>query len=240
MVGVRRRTPHRMTTPETKRHLIAAAAAAEDKKAEEIRILALDPAESSLTDYFLICNGTNERQNVAIGDEIEFQLKRDFGLYPNSVEGRRHADWILLDYVHFVVHIFSPEKRAYYGLERLRKSARTLTVSDLTRELAARISAVRTASEQTRQVKTAHGGARVAATRKPAPSKPAAKKPAPKRKIAAKKQPVKKALAKKTAAPKKAAPKKSAVKKSAARNVVAKKSAKKSPAKKNSAPKKKR
>jgi hypothetical protein len=75
-----------MPTTETNQLLAAAVAAAEDKKAEDIRILALDPSESGLTDYFLICNGTNERQNVAITDEIEIRLKREFGVYPNSVE----------------------------------------------------------------------------------------------------------------------------------------------------------
>jgi ribosome-associated protein len=123
--------------------LLAAAAACEDKKAEDIRILALDPAESGLTDYFLVCNGTNERQNVAITDEIEIRLKREFGVYPNSVEGRRQAEWILMDYVDFIVHVFSAEKRAFYGLERLRKSATTLSVADLNAELRERISASR-------------------------------------------------------------------------------------------------
>jgi len=123
--------------------LLAAAAACEDKKAEDIRILALDPAESGLTDYFLICNGTNERQNVAITDEIELRLKRDFATYPNSVEGRRQAEWILMDYVDFIVHVFSPEKRAFYGLERLRKSATTISIADLNAELKAAITLTR-------------------------------------------------------------------------------------------------
>jgi ribosome-associated protein len=123
--------------------VLAAAAACEDKKAEDIRILALDPAESGLSDYFLICNGTNDRQNVAITDEIEIRLKRDFGVYPNSVEGRRQAEWILMDYVDFIVHVFSPEKRAFYGLERLRKSATTITVAELNEELKALITASR-------------------------------------------------------------------------------------------------
>jgi ribosome-associated protein len=132
-----------MPSPESYQLLLAAAAACEDKKAEDIRILALDPAESGLTDYFLICNGTNERQNVAITDEIEIRLKRDFGTYPNSVEGRRQAEWILMDYVDFIVHVFSPEKRAFYGLERLRKSATTISVATLTAELKAAITAAR-------------------------------------------------------------------------------------------------
>src|SRR6201990_542803 len=132
-----------MATAETNQMLAAAAAACEDKQAEDIRILALDPTESGLTDYFLICNGTNERQNVAITDEIELRLKREFGVYPNSVEGRRQGDWILMDYVDFIVHVFSTEKRAFYGLERLRKSAKSLSVADLDAEVGARIKETR-------------------------------------------------------------------------------------------------
>jgi ribosome-associated protein len=120
-----------MSSIENYRLLLAAAAACEDKKAEDIRILALDPNESGLTDYFLICNGTNDRQNVAITDEIEIRLKREFGVYPNSVEGRRQGEWILMDYVDFIVHVFSAEKRAFYGLERLRKSAVTVDTAQL-------------------------------------------------------------------------------------------------------------
>jgi len=132
-----------MPSTESYQLLLAAAAACEDKKAEDIRILALDPSESGLTDYFLICNGTNDRQNVAITDEIEIRLKRDFGTYPNSVEGRRQGEWILMDYVDFIVHVFSAEKRAFYGLERLRKSATTISVADLNAELKAAITASR-------------------------------------------------------------------------------------------------
>jgi len=174
-----------MATNETIRMLAAAAAACEDKKAEDIRILALDPAESGLTDYFLLCNGTNERQNLAIADEIELRMKRDFNTYANSVEGRRQADWILLDYVDFIVHIFSPEKRAFYGLERLRKSATTLSVDDLNAEIKQHIASAR-------QKKS------TAAAKKPV-AKKAAKKSA---KAAAKKSPAKKAVAKKPAAKK--------------------------------------
>ncbi|NUQ28808.1 MAG: ribosome silencing factor, partial [Acidobacteriaceae bacterium] len=96
-----------MATNESKQLVLAAAEAADSKKAEDIRILQLDPSESGLCDYFLICNGTNERQNDAISDEIELQLKKQFGVYANSVEGRRQAEWILMDYVDFIVHIFS-------------------------------------------------------------------------------------------------------------------------------------
>ena len=132
-----------MPSIESNQLLLAAAAACEDKKAEDIRILALDPAESGLTDYFLICNGTNERQNVAITDEVELRLKREFGVYPNSVEGRRQGEWILMDYVDFIVHVFSAEKRAFYGLERLRKSATTLSIAEINAEVSARIAETR-------------------------------------------------------------------------------------------------
>jgi len=169
-----------MPSTDTYQLLLAAAAACEDKKAEDIRILALDPSESGLTDYFLITNGTNERQNVAITDEIEIRLKRDFGIYPNSVEGRRQGEWILMDYVDFIVHVFSAEKRAFYGLERLRKSATTISVAELNAEL-----------------KTAIAVQRIKAP-KPAVKKVAAKKTAAK-KVTAKKAAAKTSTAKRTA-----------------------------------------
>jgi ribosome-associated protein len=140
-----------MPSTESYQLLLAAAAACEDKKAEDVRILALDPSESGLTDYFLICNGTNQRQNVAITDEIELRLKRDFGAYPNSIEGRRQAEWILMDYVDFIVHVFSAEKRAFYGLERLRKSATTISVAALSAELKAKITSARTKKKVSRK-----------------------------------------------------------------------------------------
>jgi ribosome-associated protein len=187
-----------MPSIESNQLLLAAAAACEDKKAEDIRILALDPAESGLTDYFLICNGTNERQNVAITDEIELRLKREFGTYPNSVEGRRQGEWILMDYVDFIVHVFSAEKRAFYGLERLRKSATTISVADLDAEVSARI-------KESRAKKT---------TIKKAAVKVAAKKAAKKATVAVspKKTTAKKSTSKKTVA--KTAAKKTASKKS--------------------------
>src|SRR3977135_1827705 len=138
-----------MPSIESTQLLLAAAAACEDKKAEDIRILALDPSESGLTDYFLICNGTNERQNVAITDEIEIRLKREFGVCPNSVEGRRVGEWVLMDYVDFIVHVFSAEKRAFYGLERLRKSAKSLSIADLNAEIKAAIAATRAPKKPT-------------------------------------------------------------------------------------------
>ena len=138
--------------------LAVAAAACDEKKAEDIRILALDPAESGLSDYFLICTGTNNRQTVAITDEIEIRLKREFGTYPNAVEGRRQGEWILMDYVDFIVHVFLPEKRAFYGLERLRPSATTLSVADLNAEIKAAIRSERSGKRKVTAAKPAEGG----------------------------------------------------------------------------------
>jgi ribosome-associated protein len=169
-----------MPSTESRQLLLAAAAASEDKKAEDIRILALDPAESGLTDYFLICNGTNERQNAAIADEIELRLKRDFATYPNSVEGRRQGEWILMDYVDFIVHIFSAEKRAFYGLERLRKSATSLSIADLNTEIKSAIAATRAKSPKKAAAKAPAAKAvkpirTVKTAARKAPAKPAAK-----------------------------------------------------------------
>jgi ribosome-associated protein len=180
-----------MASIESNQLLLAAAAACEDKKAEDIRILALDPAESGLTDYFLICNGTNERQNIAITDEIELRLKREFGVYPNSVEGRRQAEWILMDYVDFIVHVFSAEKRAFYGLERLRKSATRLSIADLNAEVSARITETRAKKGTAKKTST-----KIVA--KKAPAKTAAPKKSAHKKLAAK-LPVVKTAQKKTA-----------------------------------------
>jgi len=192
-----------MPSTEVNQMLAAAAAACEDKKAEDIRILALDPSESGLTDYFLICNGTNDRQNVAISDEIEIRLKREYGTYPNSVEGRRQGEWVLMDYVDFIVHIFSAEKRAFYGLERLRKTATRLSIEDLNAELKSQMKTQITASRK----KTAAPAAKKAVVaknkavvvKKAAPAKAAKKAPAKKATSSALKKTATKATKKKAA-----------------------------------------
>jgi ribosome-associated protein len=185
-----------MPSIESNQLLLAAAAACEDKKAEDIRILALDPAESGLTDYFLICNGTNERQNVAITDEVELRLKREFGVYPNSVEGRRQGEWILMDYVDFIVHVFSAEKRAFYGLERLRKSATTLSIAELNAEVSARITETRAKKKASAKKTPAKVAIKKAAAKAVPPKKTVAKKNVIRKQIA--KAPARKAALKKT------------------------------------------
>ena len=123
--------------------VLAAAAACEDKKAEDTRVLELDPMDSGFTDFFLIASGANDRQTTAIADEVELRLKREFATYPNSVEGRRLGEWILMDYVDFVVHVFLAERRAYYDIERLRKSAKPVDIAELKVLLAEKVKAAR-------------------------------------------------------------------------------------------------
>jgi ribosome-associated protein len=113
-----------------KKQVCEALAAFQEKKAEQISLLEMDQAAGAFTDYFLICSGTNPRQVQAISDEVELRLKRA-GLYPNNIEGHRQAEWVLIDYVDFVVHIFSEAARKYYDLERLWKSAKKLDPADL-------------------------------------------------------------------------------------------------------------
>ena len=82
-------------------------------------IVILDMREVvSYTDYFVICSGRNPRQTQAISDELQETLKRD-GVLARRVEGRRQGDWVLLDFLDVVVHVFTPEARAYYRLESL-------------------------------------------------------------------------------------------------------------------------
>ncbi len=71
------------------------------------------------TDYFVICTGRNPRQTTAIFDEVQQTLKRDCRLVPRHVSGAREGTWILVDYLDAVLHVFTPEARAYYRLEEL-------------------------------------------------------------------------------------------------------------------------
>jgi ribosome-associated protein len=97
--------------------LQTAARAAADKKA--FQIVGLEVGDlTSYTDSLLICSGASDRQVAAIADEVQRQLK-DAGRRPLHVEGESHADWVLLDYGDFVVHVFTEERRTYYGLDGL-------------------------------------------------------------------------------------------------------------------------
>jgi ribosome-associated protein len=113
-----------------KQQVLQAISACQEKKAEEITVLELEKGSGAFTDYFVVCSGTNPRQIQAISNEVEERLETA-GLRPTHVEGYRQAEWVLLDYVDFVVHIFSDKARKYYDLERLWKSAKRLAPAEL-------------------------------------------------------------------------------------------------------------
>src|ERR1700690_4067663 len=119
-----------MKKNELKQQVAAAIQACLDKKAEELSILEMEKGSGAFTDYFVLCSGTNPRQVQAIADEVELRLKTA-GLRPAHVEGYKQAEWVLVDYVDFVVHVFSEKARKYYDLERLWKTAKRLEPADL-------------------------------------------------------------------------------------------------------------
>lgn len=103
--------------------------AVREKKAIDVVVLDLRKA-GGFTDYFVICTGTNPRQIQAIADAVTEALRKDFGERPALAEGIEKSEWILLDYFNFVVHIFSRDCRAFYGLERLWGNAARYEVAD--------------------------------------------------------------------------------------------------------------
>ncbi len=106
--------------------------AADDKKAQDL--VALDISEiASLASYFLLCTGDSSRQMQAIADEVEKRLKAS-GIRPSHVEGYQNSEWILMDYIDLVVHIFSKSARAYYDLERLWRDGKKLDTDKLLQE----------------------------------------------------------------------------------------------------------
>jgi ribosome-associated protein len=102
--------------------------AAQDKKAIDVAVLDLRPV-AAFTDFFVICSGQSPRQVTAIAEAVEAALAK-LRVKPAHVEGYKRADWILLDYFQFVVHIFNPKTRSFYGLERLWGSAERIEVMD--------------------------------------------------------------------------------------------------------------
>jgi ribosome-associated protein len=91
---------------------------AQGKLARDVVILDMRPV-CSYTDYFVICTGGNPRQTKAIYDEVRERMKKEHGVVPRNVTGEREASWILADYLDVVLHVFTPEARAYYRLEEL-------------------------------------------------------------------------------------------------------------------------
>ena len=104
-----------MTSSEQARRI---AALTQDKLARDVVILDMRPV-CSYTDFFVVCTGGNPRQTKGIWDEVHARMKKDEGLLPRGVAGEVEATWIVADYLDVVLHVFTPELRAYYRLEDL-------------------------------------------------------------------------------------------------------------------------
>jgi len=200
-----------MPTQDIREQVALALKAVNNKKAEDVALLQLPGESSTFTDYFLICSGANARQVQSIADEVDERLSKDMGVEPNAREGYQAAEWILLDYVDFVVHIFNAQRRAYYDLERLWKSAHRLTAEELLKPVGEEVQVEAPEAPKKRVRKTA---AKKTAISVRAAAKQSGRGAAKKATIKAVKKAAKKTVAKKSV--KKAAAKK-AVKKAAKR-----------------------
>ncbi len=122
---VNKPTPFAELDPEVQLAIRCAA----DKKAFDI--VALDLRDiASFTEFFIIASGSNQRQVQAIADDINEKLKADLSSRPVRIEGYNSADWVLLDYGDFVVHIFNGESREFYDLARLWLDARKVEIPE--------------------------------------------------------------------------------------------------------------
>ena len=109
--------PKKLDKRSLAKHVKTSIKASQEKKAEDIVVLDLRDL-SSFTDCFVIMQGNSKRQNMAIYESVEKELKKE-NIMPLSIEGRESAEWILMDYGYFIIHIFSKEAREYYSLEKL-------------------------------------------------------------------------------------------------------------------------
>jgi len=153
-----------MKRNESRAQVAIAVRACQEKKAADISILRLDEQASGFTDYFVICSGANPRQVQAIAEEVDQKLSAT-GVEPSHREGYNQADWVLLDYVDFVVHIFSESARKFYDLERLWKTAKRLQLADL--EKAARKPAAKKTAVRAKPAKIKKTAAKAPAKRAP-------------------------------------------------------------------------
>jgi ribosome-associated protein len=107
---------------DTRELALGAAAIAYDKKAEDIVLLDMRGLVD-YTDYLVICTGRTPRQTKSISQELRHRLKKDLGVTPRRVEGEKEGDWILVDALDVVIHVFTPEARDFYRLDRLWREA---------------------------------------------------------------------------------------------------------------------
>jgi ribosome-associated protein len=128
MTKADRRPRRRPAAPRLPAEVTLATQAALDKKALDLIVLDLRKA-SSFTDFFVVCTGTTVRQVHAIADAVQEAMKKK-GVKPALVEGYERGEWVLIDFFDFIVHVFTPATREYYGLERLWGDAERIEVSD--------------------------------------------------------------------------------------------------------------
>ncbi len=100
-----------------------------EKKASDVVVLDLRDIKHAVADYFIICSGSSDTQIDAIADSVEDQVFKLSKEWPWKVEGKQNKEWVLIDYVNVVAHVFNKDKRAFYGLEELWGDAKVSTVS---------------------------------------------------------------------------------------------------------------
>jgi len=123
------KTEKRASRPRLPAAIATAIEAAHGKKASHVVVLNLRKS-SAFTDYFILCTGQNVRQVTAIADAVQEAL-RALKLRPTHVEGYDHAEWVLMDYLDFIVHVFTPSTREFYSLDRLWGQAERIEISDV-------------------------------------------------------------------------------------------------------------
>jgi ribosome-associated protein len=152
----------------------ACAAFADDKKAENIRILDLRGL-SPVSDYFVLCSALSSPQLRAVRDHIDDEMKKQHGIRPSYLDGGYESQWIILDYGNVMIHVLTPEKRDYYALEELWGDAPEVTLTPDEPPKPPRVKAPKPARVAKKKAKPTR------ATKKPAAKKKTAKKASKKR-----------------------------------------------------------
>jgi len=101
-----------------------------EKKARKVRVLDLREIKNAIADYFVICSGTSDTQIEAIADSLEDEVFNNSGQHPWQKEGKQFKEWILVDYVDVVAHVFNQAKREFYAIEELWGDANIVDVEN--------------------------------------------------------------------------------------------------------------
>jgi ribosome-associated protein len=91
----------------------------QDRKAKDIKLMDLRGISGAVSDFFIVCQGESSTQVEGLARNVELEVEKETGEFPAHIEGTKNAQWVLIDYISVVVHIFQPEQRSYYGIERL-------------------------------------------------------------------------------------------------------------------------